>query len=107
MRNIVFRPRAEDDLEAIADYTIGVWGDAQAKRYILDIRRQIEFAAEHPGIGSAAFGLPPEYRKLRSGHHRVIYRFDEAELVVVRVLHEREDVPDELDGGTEGDRQVD
>ena len=94
---IILRPRAAADLLAISQYTKAQWGEPQAKRYIEDLRRQIEFAAEFPGIGSEAMGLPPEYRKLRSGSHRVIYRCTDTELVVVRVIHAREDVPDEIE----------
>lgn len=97
MHEIVYRPKVIAKIDEIADYTIAEWGQAQAKRYIQDIRRQIEFAAEYPGIGSEAVGLPAEYRKLISGSHRVIYRCTDAELIVVRIIHEREDVPDDMD----------
>ncbi len=97
MLEIVFRPQAEADLNSIADYTIAAWGEAQAKRYILDIRHQIETISQFLGMGSEAFGLSADYRKVRSGHHRVIYRYTETELIIVRILHEREDVPDEIE----------
>lgn len=97
MLEIIYRPRAAADLDAIADYTKEQWGETQAKEYTLDIRRQIEFAAESPGIGSEAFGLPPIYRKIASGRHRIIYRVGDTQLIVVRIVHEREDVPDDLD----------
>ena len=96
MLEIVYRPRAIATLEAIADYTIAQWGAAQARKYLDDIRRQIEFAAEYPGSGSETYGLPPEYRKVRSGSHRIIYRASETELTVVAIIHEREDVPEDL-----------
>lgn len=98
MLKIVYRPRAIAQIDAIADRTIAEWGESQASKYVADIRRQIEFAAEFPGIGSEALGLPSEYRKTRSGSHRVIYRFNENELIVIQIIHEREDVPDVLDG---------
>lgn len=97
MLEIVFRSLAKADLEAIAAYTKSEWGEAQAKQYSLEFRRQIDLAASFPGIGSDAFGLPRMYRKLRCGHHRVIYRYDQTHLTVVRILHEREDVPDDIE----------
>ena len=97
MLEIVFRPKAEADLNAIAEYTKVAWGEAQAKRYILDLRHQIEMTTQFPGMGSKALGLPPAYRKVRSGHHRAIYRYTETEFIVVRIIHEREDVPDEIE----------
>ncbi len=97
MLELVFRPRAEADIRSIATYTKSEYGEAQAKKYIEDIRRQIEFVAEFPGIGSAVVGLPDLYRKVRSGSHRVIYRQTEHELVIVRIVHEREDVLEDGD----------
>lgn len=95
MLEVVLRPRAEADLLEIVRYTKAEWGEQQAKRYLTDLRRQIDMAAELPGIGSDVHGLPAEYRKVRSGAHRAIYRCSEAELIVVRIVHEREDVPDD------------
>lgn len=97
MREIVFRPRAEIELVAIVAYTKTAHGDRQAKKYIEDLHRQIIFAAEFPGIGSEAMGLPAVYRKVLSGQHRVIYRHTEYELIVVRILHASLDVPDDIE----------
>jgi toxin ParE1/3/4 len=97
MLRIVLRPKAEADIRKISEYTKTQWGKAQAKRYVEDLRQQLKFAAEFPGIGSEAMGLPPEYRKVRSGSHRAIYRCTESELIVVRIVHEREDVPDDIE----------
>jgi toxin ParE1/3/4 len=97
VREIVFRPQAEADILEIVRYTKAEYGDDQAFRYTADLRRQIEFAAEIPGIGAETHGLPPLYRKVRSGAHRVIYRYDDTSITVVRILHEREDVPDDFD----------
>lgn len=54
--------------------------------------------AETPGIGSAVFGLPADYRKVPSGSHRVIFRCTETQLIVVRIIHAREDVGDDWGG---------
>ncbi|MBL0924978.1 MAG: type II toxin-antitoxin system RelE/ParE family toxin [Sphingomonadaceae bacterium] len=97
MLEIVFRPKAEADLEAIADYTKAAWGDAQAKRYLLDIRNKIAATIHYPGMGSRVFGLPSVYRKIPCGHHRAIYRFTDTEFIVVRIVHERDDVLDEIE----------
>jgi toxin ParE1/3/4 len=95
MRKLVYRPRAQSDLAAIARYTKAEWGEEQARYYLTDIRQTIERAAQFPGIGSEGFGLPAGYRKLRTGAHRVIFRYSDTALVVVRILHQREDVPDD------------
>lgn len=97
MREIVFRPKAEAEITAIAVYTKAAYDDPQAKKYIEDIGRQIAFVAEFPGIGSEATGLPAFYRKVISGSHRVIYRHTERELIIVRILHASQDVPDDIE----------
>lgn len=97
MLRIVLRRKAVADIEQITNYTKIEWGEAQAKRYIEGLRKQIDFAAEFPGAGSEAMGLPPEYRKVRSGSHRAIYRITDTELIVLRIIHEREDVPDDVE----------
>jgi toxin ParE1/3/4 len=93
MLDVIFRPAAEDDVRAIADYTKTVWGDPQAKSYLDDIQKKIVFAAQFPGSGSAVYGLPEAYRKMPVGSHRIIYRIADHQLIVVRILHEREDIP--------------
>lgn len=97
MLEVVLRPQVEIELLEISRYTKAQWGEAQAKRYLEDLRRQIDFAAEFPGIGSQTVGLPNEYRKIRSGAHRAIYRCTETELIVVRIIHEREDISNKIE----------
>lgn len=97
MLDVLFRPAAENDLATIADYTNAQWGDRQARTYVEEIRRKIIFAAEFPGIGSSIPDLPDEYRKTAVGSHRIIFRCTEQQLVVVRIIHEREDIRDDPD----------
>lgn len=97
MLEIAFRPGVLAQIEEISDLTIADWGEPQAKAYVEDIRRQISRAAEFPGIGSSIHGLPADYRKIRAGSHRIIYRQTGTELIVVRIIHERQDVPDDLE----------
>lgn len=98
MLDVVFRPKVPAQIDQISDQTIAEWEEPQAKAYVAEIRRQIERAAEFPGIGSSAYGLPVHYRKVRAGSHRIIYRSTPTALIVVRIILEREDVPDDLDG---------
>ncbi len=92
----VLRPAARVDLETIWLQTAEKWGVGQADAYVADINKRIVNTAEMPGLGSEVFGLPPDYRKVPSGAHRVIYRCTQTELVVVRIVHEREDVLEDL-----------
>ena len=97
MLEVIYRPKAEDDLTNIANYTSAEWGEQQAKNYVVEIRHKIMFAAEFPGIGASSAGLPTDYRKTPAGSHRIIFRTNERQLIVIRIIHEREDVPDDRD----------
>lgn len=88
----VLSPQAEADLLQIASYTKATWGDTQAKRYLMDIRARIQFALAYPNAGSSAYGLPDKYRKITAGSHRIIYRTTTTQLIVIRVVHGREDL---------------
>ncbi len=91
------RPTARADLAGIWLYTAEHWSVAQADEYIAAIMRRIESAAEMPELGSRAAGLPHTYRKIATGSHRAIYRISDGAMIVVRILHVRQDVPDEIE----------
>ncbi|KEO91624.1 hypothetical protein EH31_02845 [Erythrobacter longus] len=97
MLEIEYLPRALSKIAEISDQTIADWGEAQAKRYIAGFRETIELAAEFPGMGARVYGLPAQYRKVPSGVRFIIYRANDDVLTVVRIIHEREDVPEGLD----------
>lgn len=97
MTVLVVSPAARREMADIWLYTADQWGVEQADAYIGQIESAIAGAVSLPDIGGPVVGLPPIYRKLKSGSHRIIYRFANNELVIVRVLHERQDVPDEIE----------
>ena len=92
-----FRPEARADLEEAWLYTAGEWGIEQADRYVEAIVARVEAISERPNSGSPISEALMGYRKVRAGHHLAIYRVTKGELIVVRVLHEREDVPEEIE----------
>ena len=94
---LVVSPAARRKMAEIWRYTADRWGIGQADAYLGQIYSTIARAVELPGIGGPVTGLPPIYRKLKAGSHRVIYRCTADELIVVHVIHEREDVPDEIE----------
>ncbi|WP_366146169.1 type II toxin-antitoxin system RelE/ParE family toxin [Erythrobacter sp.] len=91
------RPAARHDLAKIWTYTADTWGAFQADSYVREINDRVIKLLDFPAMGSRVEGLPEQYRKVRSGSHRVIYRTTEVELLVVRIIHEREDVPDDIE----------
>ena len=97
MIRLVLRPGARRDLTNIWLYTADQWGVGQADSYVANLERERARALAFPAIGSPVEGLPAAYRKLACGKHRIIYRYNDAELIVVRIIHERQDVPSEFD----------
>jgi len=91
------RPEALADLEEVWLYTAREWGIDQADRYVASVIARIEAIAERPNSGSPISETLMGYRKVRSGHHLAIYRATKDEVIVVRVLHEREDLTDGYD----------
>jgi len=97
VKAVLWSPAAKQDLADIWLYTANQWGVDQADIYTSQIEHAVRKAADFSGIGSAASGLAKDYRKLRSGSHRVIYKESQIRIIVVRVLHRRQDVPDDLE----------
>jgi len=97
VKNIFLTPAANRDMAEIWLYTANQWGADQADAYTRQIEEILRHARKFPDIGNQAMGLPTQYRKLRSGSHRIIYRQTDTELIIVRILHERQDVPDDIE----------
>lgn len=100
MRRIRYTRAAEADLAGIYAYTLTRWGEDQAERYLGDL----ETACQRIAAGTAVarrldFRTDPVFR-LRQGHHVIVFREElDGAILVIRVLHERMDLPAHLEGG--------
>ncbi len=83
--------RAAMDLSAIADYTIGRFGLAQAREYRDQLKSCFDELSKNPMMGRRAEQLAKGLRCFEHGSHVVYYLCGAAEIVVVRVLHFRMD----------------
>lgn len=99
---VLYRPAALDDLDRIYGATLATWGSAQAEHYLSQLRaaveRVVEHVVEHPRSGRIHEVAANEYRAVRSGRHLIFYRLDADAIVVVRILHDRMDIPSRLSG---------
>ncbi len=87
------RPSAEEDMDAIWDYTCRTRSSAHADRYIDDLFDAFERLVQTPQLGQKAVGVSDSYRRLRVNHHLIFYRGVETDSIeVVRIIHERADV---------------
>jgi toxin ParE1/3/4 len=81
---------AERDLDAVAAYTVRVWGIEQCESYLRMLEEVCEkVLPRHPNLAH----LVPGYDQLFSWkveHHVVYYRKVRGGIEIVRVLHERQ-----------------
>ena len=90
MKRVSFTPLAEADLEGIGDY-IAQDNPRRALSYLAELRSQCAKIALAP----LAYRARPEFDKhLRScahGHHVIFFQPVDADVLIVRILHEAQD----------------
>lgn len=99
MRRITYRRRALSDLDSVYDYTKARWGSQQAKTYLRQITSRIEEAAADMIVVRRIDDIgvsDPSLLRVRAGRHIVFFLRNEETLFVVRILHERMDLPEQL-----------
>jgi toxin ParE1/3/4 len=94
--------RADEDLKEIYRYTRRMWGRAQAMRYIRGLEQRFKALAINPLSGITREELQPEgLRSFVHGSHVVFYQQQPYGVLIVRVLHGRQDVRTHLDSAEE------
>lgn len=89
--SFVFSRAAENDIISIVRSSISAFGDAQTVTYMAGIEKALNLLAAHPEMG-AQFTHDRSgrvYRRYRCGSHIVYYRKRDADIFIVRLLHER------------------
>ncbi len=97
MKGFLLSPAARADLEEIWDFTARRWGRAQAERYVLELHDACEALAGGARRGRPIDDIRPGYFKLAVRSHFLFYRLtDSAQIDIIRILHQRMDVPSRL-----------
>jgi toxin ParE1/3/4 len=92
--------RADEDLKEIYRYTRRTWGRVQAEHYIRGLAQHFRALADNPLSGIAREDLQPEgLRSIVHGSHVVFYQQQPYGVLIVRVLHGRQDVRTHLGSG--------
>lgn len=109
---LVVAPDAEDDFDEIIRTSAGAFGDAAAHRYRLLIQQAVADILARPQR-PAVPGMPNELRlypirqsrlrvpvpdRVGQPRHVLVYRFGADHLEIVRILHDRMDIPSALIG---------
>ena len=95
MAAVSVSPEARKDLIAIRKYILEQLNNPQAAaRVIRELRRAVEGLAAFPGRGRPLDALIPvhtDYRYIPCEHYCIFYLESEESVLVVRILHERQD----------------
>lgn len=89
---ITLSPRAKQDFIDILRYTGETWGMAQLITYRDKINEALQVIGTHPQRGRLRSDLPPTYFSYSVGSHVIVYRLEDSEIAVVRILHQRMDL---------------
>jgi len=90
-RQIVVKASAAADIDAMYRHGVELWGRRQARAYLEDLDGLFDLLAERPEIAREHREFEPPVRIYPFRSHIVIYRFNAAELDVLRVVHGRTD----------------
>jgi toxin ParE1/3/4 len=85
-------PRALEDLDAIADYTIEKWGVNQLDGYLGLLVESFERLSENPSLGRERPDIQPGYRCFPAGSHIVFYIEDGNFINIIGISHKSMDV---------------
>jgi toxin ParE1/3/4 len=90
-RRLSLQPRARSDLRSILLYTQTHWGADQRRRYRELLAERMDRLTSFSEMGELRDDLFPGCRALSIEQHIAYYRVAETEIIVVRVLHHRQD----------------
>jgi len=89
-------PAAKSDLLEIWNYTVKIWGEKQAEKYLLDIEAKLKQLAANPKRGRQRPEISPGYYSFPVGKHILFYLHSGNHIDVIGVLHGRMDVDKNL-----------
>lgn len=81
---------AKADLRDIRAYTKTNHGQAQAVKYMAILRTAFKDLSSNAKIGHSIAHIRPGYRCYTVQHHRIIYKLDPQDIIVIAILHERQ-----------------
>ena len=95
MKKLHLSLSAEADIQSIFSYTLETWGELQFEKYVQIIDEALELITSehnHPLIRQRE-DLFPECQSIKAGHHVIFFRLHNKTIEVIRVLHQKMDIP--------------
>lgn len=90
-RQLRFHSSAQRDFVNLAARSEREWGKARTRRYLDEIDRKIQAVLENPMLGHDAELPRPGLHRITAGRDVIFYTFDDREVQIVRIIHERMD----------------
>jgi toxin ParE1/3/4 len=94
--SLEYLPRARKDLKRIGRWSRGHFGVERAGQTMGEIRDACERIREYPQIGRMRAELGETVRTFVVGSYVVVYRVDETTVSVLAVIHQRQDIREDL-----------
>jgi len=92
----VLSPAAEADLDGIWQYTSETWDIDQADRYVTQLIEAFSAVATGALRGRPIEEVRTGYLKIAAGSHFIVFRLAGAKIEIIRILHQRMDIPSRL-----------
>lgn len=83
---------SEKDLDEIWNYTFNNWGENQANKYLLQLKKRLVYLSNNPDLGQKRDYISPGLFGYHEGRHLILYRKENDGIVIIRVLHDRMNV---------------
>jgi toxin ParE1/3/4 len=87
---------AHSDMEGIWTYTVENWSIEQADRYFNLIIDEINYICTNTAAGRSMDHVKEGYRASKVKSHLIFYRIVNNTIEVIRILHERMDIENNL-----------
>ena len=94
---LILSDLAQADYEDILAYTLRTWGARQHAIYADSLDEALRSLQEDPQRGQHHRQLPERYRYVHVERHLIVYRFTQGTVYVLRLLHDRMDVPRQIE----------
>ncbi len=96
MSSFTVSKAASNDIRSIARYTQDTWGRDQRWQYLDGLNEKLEMLAAMPEMAAERCDFRPPVRIQHYEKHLIIYVITESGILIVRVLHQSQDVPAQL-----------
>lgn len=89
---LLFSKEAQEDVEQILQYSLENWGQPYTQKYGQKLDVAFRNIQTHPNIGKLRDDILPDYRMFKVEKYLIFYWLRSSSIVIVRVLHERQDL---------------